>query len=292
MAFDIADVLRFKDTQSVDAIFSSILEKNLFKDATFQNGITFTNKFQERAGQIFVRKLGKPSVTERDPADEGSLDFAHTLTADTLIPIVVDTEISVSEKIYDGIEDSRLTPRRLEAFETAVLTHNERFQVRAAAKLIDGAKSSANTAKSTADTILKNIVADRKAIRDVGGNPDVLVVSTRIYSVLLNKFSGNEFLPNTNEDTRRTGLVGWLYGFKVFESNTFTDRGAAAAAGQPPNTEYILYDHDGYSIITHLIASRVEPAGKDFVGALAQVQTLNAFKVPNPDLVIRKTITA
>ena len=54
---------KFNATETVDTVFSKILVNNLFKDNTFKPGVTFTNKYNERGGQIYARRLGKTAAT-------------------------------------------------------------------------------------------------------------------------------------------------------------------------------------------------------------------------------------
>ena len=43
---------RFNAQETVDTIFSKLLIANLFKNQTFVEGQTFTDKYNERGGQI------------------------------------------------------------------------------------------------------------------------------------------------------------------------------------------------------------------------------------------------
>jgi hypothetical protein len=81
----------------VDDRFSALVEPNLFDNNVFQPGITFTDKYTlGAAGQIFIHKLGKVTVTVGEPGQ----DFADTNTADSLITITLNKAFRRSEKIY------------------------------------------------------------------------------------------------------------------------------------------------------------------------------------------------
>ena len=62
---------RFNATETVDTVFSKVVVKNLFKDNTFVAGKTFTNKYEERGGQIYARRLGKQAATVKNATASG-----------------------------------------------------------------------------------------------------------------------------------------------------------------------------------------------------------------------------
>ena len=62
---------KFNNTEIVDSIFSKLLVANLFKDETFKPGVTFTDKYNERAGQIYARRLGKTAATVKTATASG-----------------------------------------------------------------------------------------------------------------------------------------------------------------------------------------------------------------------------
>ena len=78
---------KLNNSETVDTTFSPVLVKNLFKDNTFIPGVTFTDKYNERAGQIYARRLGKTAATSKDATTTGGLDLTHTETADSLVLI-------------------------------------------------------------------------------------------------------------------------------------------------------------------------------------------------------------
>ena len=92
---------RFNTNETVDVVFSKLLIANLFKDQTFKAGVTFTDKYNERGGQIYMRKLGKTAATVKDATAAGGMDLTHTETKDTLVLIQKKDHIYRSEKCYD-----------------------------------------------------------------------------------------------------------------------------------------------------------------------------------------------
>ncbi|MGN0961243.1 MAG: hypothetical protein ACI4PF_03490, partial [Christensenellales bacterium] len=92
---------RFNTTETVDIIFSKLLIANLFKDTTFKAGVTFTDKYNEKGGQIYARRLGKQKATVKDATSSDGLKLNHTNTKDSLILIQKKDVISRSEECYD-----------------------------------------------------------------------------------------------------------------------------------------------------------------------------------------------
>jgi hypothetical protein len=284
MAFINTNTVRFGN-ESVDTKFSALVEPNLFPLQIFQPNITFTDKYQTDAmGQLFVRKLGVGSVDRTT-----SLTFTHNQTADELIPIVLDKPFKQSEAIYEAVDKARTSGTGVQKFEVVMESVKKEWQQEAHDQLVAGGTASANTTAIADDPVavggLKKVfIGVRKELRDNDANPDVCIASTNTYAKFLD-YSGKEYIPNSNDEVLRTGAVGRYLGANVFESTQLSDDGAAGS------TEFLLYDHEAYSILTSLIAARIIDAGKDWVGSAAQVHLISGFKVTTPARVYKKTVT-
>lgn len=67
---------KFNATETVDTVFSKILVNNPFQGQHLQaQGVTFTNKYNERGGQIYARRLGKTAATVKTATSAGGLDL-------------------------------------------------------------------------------------------------------------------------------------------------------------------------------------------------------------------------
>lgn len=273
-----------RGVETVDTKFSALVEPNLYPAQIFQPNITYTDKYEtDAAGQIFVRKLGKGTVDRTS-----SLKFSHAQTADTLIPIVLDEPFKQSEEIYEAVEVARVSGTGVQKFEEVMNNIKASWQGVAHTKLVAGATASANTTviadDPTATQGLKKVfIAVRKELRDNDANPDVCIASTNTYSKFLD-YSGREYQPASNETVLRTGSVGMFLGQKIYESTQLEDDGTSGSV------EFVMYDHDAYSILSQLIAARVMDAGKDWVGSVAQVHIISAFTVTNGERVYKKTV--
>lgn len=269
-----------RGVETVDSKFSALVEPNLYPAQIFQPGITFTDKYEtDAAGQIFVRKLGKGTVDRTT-----SLEFTHAQTADSLIPITLDEPFKQSEKIYEAVEVARESGTGVQKFEEVMMNVKASWQGVAHTKLVAGATASATTTATTTAALAKShFIAVRKELRDNDANPDVCIASTLFYSYMLD-YSGREFQPASNDEILRTGSVGRFFGQRVYESTQLDDDGTAGSI------EFVMYDHDAYSILSQLIAARIMDAGKDWVGSVAQVHIISAFTVTNADRVYKKTV--
>ena len=304
---------RFNATETVDTVFSKVVVKNLFKNNTFIAGETFTNKYEERGGQIYARRLGKTAATVKDATASGGLDLVHTETADSLVLIQKLDAISRSEKCYDLVDKLRESGKTADKAVEVVDEFKEACQIKWMSYLLadpvtangvklGGATRSANTTADTAlSTLIASILADMQQIEVNGGEADVLIISPAMKTLFLaNAYtSGNAFLPENNEELRRTGKVGELFGMKVYSSNLIgggtpsvlpVAGNAPANTGVAANCEYIIYDHDTFAIAMDIEGARFVNA-IDFVGSYAQIQGLSGGGVVNPALAIAKIVS-
>lgn len=301
---------KFNSIETVDTVFSKVLVNNLFKDNTFKPGVTFTDKYNERGGQIYARRLGKTAATVKTATSSGGLDLTHTETADSLILIQKNDAISRSEKCYELVETLRASGRSVDKVAEVIAEFQEGLQIQWMSYLlaapvaasgvgVGGATRSANTtADTTLSTLISSILADRQQIRVNGGNADVLIISPAMESLFLaNAYtSGNAFIPETNEEILKTGKIGRLYGMNVFTSNLIGDGtpstipvagNAPANTGDAANCEYIIYDHDAFAIAADILGLRMVNA-IDFIGSYAQVEAVCGGGITNPALAIAK----
>ena len=304
---------KLNNTETVDTVFAKILVKNLFKDETFKPGVTFTDKYNERGGQIYARRLGKTAASVKNAKASGGLDLVHTETADSLVLIQKNDVISRSEKCYDLVETLRASGQSVDKVAEVIEEFKEGCQIQYMSYLlaapvtsgavgVGGATRSANTTADTnITTLTQSILTDREQIRVNGGTPDVLIISPEMESIFLaNALTpGNAFLPETNEEILKTGKIGRLYGMSVYSSNLIGSGtpsvlpvagNAPANTGDAINCEYIIYDHDAFAIAMNIEGLRMVNA-IDFVGSYAQIQAIAGGGVTNPALAIAK-ITA
>ena len=305
---------KYNNVETVDTVFSKILVANLFKDTTFKPGVTFTNKYNERAGQIYARRLGKTAATVKTATSAGGLDLTHTETADSLVLIQKNDAVSRSEKCYDLVENLRNSGKTVDKASEVVAEFQEAFQIQCMKYLLNttveasgvgvggATRSSSTTADTTLATLISSILADRQQIRVNGGTADTIIISPAMETLFLaNAYtSGNAFIPETNESLIKDGKIGRLYGMNVFTSNLIgggtpsvlpVSGNAPANTGDALNCEYVIYDHDTFAVAADFEGMRFVNA-IDFIGSYAQIQAVMGGGVVNPALAIAKVTAA
>lgn len=314
MAEGLPSSFKLNNSETVDTVFSPILIANLFKDNTFKPGETFTDKYNERAGQIYARRLGKTSAAVKTSTAAGGLDLQEaTETADSLVLIQKLDAISRNEKCYELVSELRASGKSVDKVSEVVAEFKEACQIvwmsyffknTASANQVEigGASRSENTTKSTTLAgVIADILADREQIRVNGGVADVLIISPQIETLFLSNAiaAGNAFVPETNEELLKEGRLGRLYGMKVYTSNLIgsgTPITVPVAGNAPANTEdaynceYIIYNHDAFAIAMDIEGLRMKDA-LAFMGSYAQIQGLSGGGVTNPALAIAKVVT-
>jgi hypothetical protein len=311
MAEMLPSSFRLQAKETADVVFSRLLVANLFKDQTFRPGVTFTDKYTERGGQIYIRRLGKPAVQVTDATAAGGMKFAHAQTADSLVLIQRTDRVAVSEEIYEIVETLRNSGRSVEKVNEVLEAFKERCQIQymsyllqspatAGQVVVGGASLTADSGGSTitsltgAGGLIPSVLAAREQIRVNGGQADVLIISPQMETLFLaNALTpGNAFIPETNETWLREGRIGRLYGLNVYTSNLIgsgTPSVIPVAGNAPANTgnavlcDYIIYAHDTFGIAAELYAPRIIPA-IDFTGSYGQCDSIMGGGIANPAL--------
>ncbi len=288
---------------TVDDRYSPLVEPNLFAGNVFQPGITFTDKYQlGAAGQIFVHKVGIGTITPTHPG----ADFSDAIVQDSLVTIILNKQFNRSRKIYQATLNSVAYPQAAAEMETALQEVKAGWNLTAANSIClepgilldDNILTVANVDGSD---IYKTIVSSRQKLREAKANPDTLIVSPSTYAKLLN---APEFQRSvvTDDSVIRDAYVGRVAGLNVYEyeslgsaianGNIITDYNGGTAditwVAADDELEYIMYDHDAFSIVTSVEAVRMVEEPTRFVGVLAQVQIVSGFKLTNPSRALLK----
>jgi len=281
------------DGKFVDDRFSALVEPNLFDQNVFQPGVTFTDKYTlGSAGQIFIHKLGKVNVLVGEPGQ----NFEDTTTADSLISITLNKAFRRSERIFGATAAAVAYPIAAAHLEQALADVRESWNREAVLQILKdkanqdtgagiGPASVLGQTALTKENIYKSIVDDRGVLVANKARPDALIVSPATYALLL---QSEEFVRASDlaRETVATGMVGSVAGLNVFEYS-----GIGADMPVTPTTnrkvEYIMMDHDAFSIITNVEVLRLVDSER-FNGTLAQVEIVSGMKLTNPDRAIVK----
>jgi hypothetical protein len=284
------------DGKFVDDRFSALVEPNLFDQNVFQPGITFTDKYTlGSAGQIYIHKLGKVTVAVGEP---GEL-FADTTTADSLITITLNKAFRRSERIFGATAAAVAYPIAAAHLEQALADIRESWNAEATKSLLAekftpatgaviGPASVLGGTALTKENIYKSIVDDRAVLVANKARPDVLIVSPAVYALLL---QSEEFVRASDlaYETAASGMVGRVAGLNVFEYSGLPTAYDVRPGGQEllRSIEYIMYDHDAFSIVTNVESIRLVDSER-FNGTLAQVEVVSGYKLTNTDRALVK----
>lgn len=275
----------------VDDRFVALVEPNLFDNNVFQPGMTFTDKYTiGAAGQIFIHRLSKVTVTVGQPGQ----DFSDTNTADSVISISLNKAFRRSEKIYGATAAAVAYPVAAANMEQAMADIREAWNKEAAAQFIaDKWDSGANALGPQSvlggtsldkDNVYKSIVDDRAVLVAEGARPDVLIVSPAVYALLL---QSPEFVRASDLafNAASTGIVGQVAGLNVMEYQGLPVSETIGATAY--DVEYIMYDHDAFSIVTNVEVMRLIDSER-FNGSLAQVEIVSGMKLTNVERALLK----
>jgi len=281
-----------QDGKFVDDRFSALVEPNLFDNNVFQPGITFTDKyFLGSAGQIFIHRLSKVTVT---PGEPGQL-FDDTNTADQVIQITLNKAFRRSERIFGATAAAVAYPVAAAHLEQAMADIRESWNREAALALVsDKIDAQTNNVIAPVATggitalsktnIYENIVNDRAVLVNQGATPNVLLVTPAVYALLL---QNEDFIraSDLGHTVMATGAVGMIAGLMVFEYQGLPT--AFDIGGVNRDIEYIMYDFDAFSILTNVEVMRLIDSER-FNGSLAQVEIVSGYKVTNIERVLLK----
>lgn len=283
-----------------DDKYSPLLEPNLWYNNPFIPNVSFTAKYQlGAAGQIFVHKPGVAAITATVPG----ADFSDAIVQDSLITIPLNKQFNRSRKIYGATLAAVAYPAAASEMETAIKEIQkawvkEAYLALATDSSVQVASNVTTVLATDASDVYSTIVSSRQQLVEDGVMPDTLIVSPKVYALLLN-----------SDEFQRTGaigdrvvsdaFVGRVAGLNVFEyqgvdsdiadSTTISGgTGSDITWATGDEMEYVMYQHDAFSIVTSVEAIRLVEEPTRFVGTLAQVQIVSGFKVTNPTCVLLK----
>jgi len=271
--------------QFVDEAFSPIIEEALFAESVFVPNKTYTPKYQEIAGKIYVHKQVKGAVTAGAPGR----DFSGVKTETTLVEILADQNFMKERKMYQ-VEINSI--KFDNAASNYTLTTKEIAEGRervALAKMALGSTDAADTTALTSENIKSKFLGLRKAVRKNKARADFAIVSPDVYTLILGDTTN--YTPIHNENLMANGMVGKYYGIPIFESNALDNETLGFNGTENTHDltaiDIIMGQNDGFAIFDNLVAARLIPAD-DFVGLRAQVEMNSGFKVVNSDKLIAK----
>lgn len=278
-------------TQNVDERYSPIVEPNLYTDDILIPNVTFTAKYSVGpAGQIFVHKLDKKAVAVGTPGR----DFTDVAADDELIPIALNNNYQQSRKLYGVQANAVAFDMGEEYLSDAIATVREARRYSALACMAQEGTAVSNTTATTAQTVVTNLLALRKQIKDNHGNANFALVSTNIYALLLGEIGIREVYDpavRSAELMRRFGLnIMECNGFDEAQAKYYDSTGTLKTVDLT-KIEMIVGDYEAFSLVDNLEVMRIVDS-EMFAGSKAQVEINSGLKVTQPAEIVVKKIAS
>lgn len=271
---------------------SPIVETNIYADDIFADGLTFTSEHNiGQAGQIqVVIYNGSKGVAPSQPG----ANFATRDYTNTVVDINVNNSFKDSVKVPSYFESTMPVDLMMDkTFEVTQKVRDGRQQSAIAALIVGGTSEEAELADAiTVDNIEKVVLSSRKVLRKKNAHPGVVIASVDTYSTMLEK-AGTRYTPISNDDTVRTGRIGYWMGMLWIESTLldqasdweFLDEAGQKVKPTQESVDFIMYDYKAFSIVDRLDCLRVKES-EQFCGSLVQEELVSGFKVTNKDCVL------
>ena len=278
----------------VASAMSKIVERGLYADEVFKNGITYTSEHDVgNAGQIQVAVYAPDNSIE--PKIPGS-DFTNSEFTNTVININTNNSFQKSQKVPVYVQTTVPNDALMDKVLSVTEDIRTAFQKTGLAVLVAEATVSDDTEAITSSNIKEKILALRKDIRKKHAKPDIVFASVDAYSAML-EIAGTDYTPDTNDSVITTGRVGYWMGMRWVEvtllggSYKHNDASGVIQTVDTSGIELIMYDHKAYSIIPKVTMIRVID-NPNAAGSLIQVEVDAGFKVTNKDCVLVKKAIA
>lgn len=274
--------------------YSSIVAPNLYTDAIFQPGVTYSDAYQGDgvgAGLVKIPLVGTSAVT--GPVAPTS-DFSSVAASNTMVDVRLNNSFMKSEKIYQL--QANAVPYNMAETHLAAATQNCKggWQAAGLACLAHEGTDMGDTAAITKTNVREKVLDGRVKIRKAMAQANVVLASVDVYTKML-QAAGDQFIPSTNEMVITSGQVGRWMGMLWVECNMldllaaaeYFDHTGVKQTEDLTDIDFIMYDAAGFSIIDNLETIRLRDS-ENFVGSLAQVAINSGYRVPQAGRVLVK----
>lgn len=278
------------NTQYVDEKYSATIEPNLYYDSILIPGVTYTDKYEEKAGGIYIHKLGSAGFVA--PTTPGS-DFSHSVVADSLIQAVFNNNFKRSRKIY-GVTAAAVAYSKAEAELAEALEEcKQGWMLSGLVCLAAESTNAGDTTALTTSNIEEKYLGLRQSLKIAKAKPNFALVRSGVYTLVL-QTAGDNYRPTANERIIGQGMAGDWYGITVLEANglaetsvTYYNYAGTLVTYDLSKVDIIMGDYQAFSVLNNFEAYRIMDA-IDFAGSLAQVEFNTAYRVTNSARVITK----
>lgn len=269
-----------------DERYSAIVEPNLYSNAIFQPGITYTDKYE--VADAFAAKVAKVGVgTYADPST-GVGDYSHEAATDELITIPYNNCFKESKKMYNIQMQSVSYNMGEENLAVAIQKVRVRKDRSGVACLVHEGTVSEVVDASTAATLKANVLAVKKELLDDDANPTVAICTNEFYTTMVS-IANNEFTSDVKNFVSQEGQVGrWLGILWIptsilnLASAKYYDNTGSLQTVSFDKVEFIMYDADAFSILGNVTDNGLYDGHPAFNGVAAQNELYAGFKVTNP----------
>jgi len=277
----------------VDEKYSALVEPNLYFDAIFQPGLTYTDKHQGDAssGLVKIYKLNGDGV--QDPKAPAS-DLDHTKAENSLIDLRLNNTQNKSKKIYQVQANAVPYGMAEEHLAQATIDCKEGWQASGLACLATEGTELSDTTALTKSNIKRGILDARKSVRKGKAVANVVLASVDTYTTML-EAAGDQYTPVINDGIMQTGQIGRWMGMLWVECNMldllddakYFDHTGNLKTVDLTKIDFIMYDYSALSIVDNLEAIRLKDS-ENFIGALAQVEINSGYRVTTSEKVAVK----
>lgn len=279
--------------------YSGVVAPNLYFDAVFQPGMTYSDQYQgdaTGAGAVKIFRLAAKAA--KDPKAPAS-DFEHGQADNDLVPLLLNNMQQESTKIYNVQAESVPYDMADAHLSQSVLVCKEGWQLSGLACLAHEGTAMADTEVITNKNIISKIIAGRKSIRKQKASANVVMASVETYSTML-EVAGDKFITVKNDEIIKTGQMGYYLGMLWVECNMldlsnaakYYDYTGTLQSEDLSKVEYIMYDWRGLHIVDLLAMARLKDS-ENFNGSLAQVEICTGYRLGDKNYaVIKKTGTS
>ena len=279
-----------------DERYSAIVEPNLYSNAIFQPGITYTDKYE--VADAFAAKVAKVGVGAYADPSTGVGDYSHEAASDELITIPYNNCFKESKKMYNIQMQSVSYNMGEENLAVAIQKVRVRKDRSGVACLVQEGTASGVTGASTAANLKANVLAVKKELLDDDANPTVAICTNEFYTTMLS-IANNEFTSDVKNFVSQEGQVGrWLGILWIptsilnLASAKYYDNTGTLKTVSFDKVEFIMYDADAFSILGNVTDNGLYDGHPAFNGVAAQNELYAGFKVTNPKRARVKKATA
>ena len=269
-----------------DERYSAIVEPNLYSNAIFQPGITYTDKYE--VADAFAAKVAKVGVGAYAGPSTGVGDYSHEEATDELITIPYNNCFKESKKMYNIQMQSVSYNMGEENLAVAIQKVRVRKDRSGVACLVHEGTVSSVVDASTATTLKANVLAVKKELLDDDANPTVAICTNEFYTTMLS-IANNEFTSDVKNFVSQEGQVGRWLGILWIPTSIlnlpnakYYDNTGVLQTVDFSNKEFVMYDADAFSILGNVTDNGLYDGHPSFNGVAAQCELYAGFKLTNP----------